>query len=251
MKRGLVKSTKGWGQTSLAIVCGLGVATGVQAIELGKGFDLELTLTALSDYRDTGISQTKGDPAIQAEAIFQHESGAYVGIFSSSFDAGTNARREDLYYAGITIPFSEDVYFDTYIGRYEYQKDAYGDLNEYFAEIGAYGFQFGFTYDFDMRGHVPNNVNWSLGYNFVLPYETNVLVRYGYTDLKIDAFESGSGDTSRTFNDWEVKLSKEVLGVNLFASYIDTNLSKSECYSASGFDDICSATVVFGVSKTF
>ncbi|MGX5727995.1 TorF family putative porin [Metapseudomonas otitidis] len=235
----------------IAGLTGLGAASSAQAIELGNGFGLDLTLTAVSDYRDTGISQTKGDPAIQAEAILQHESGLYLGLFSSNVDFGTKTRREDMYYAGITIPFSDDVYLDTYIGRYEYPKEAYADLNEYYAELGAYGFQLAYTYDFDMRGHAPNSSNWSLGYNFELPYDTGLLVRYGYTDLKFDAFWSGSGDSRQTYHDWEVKLSKEVVGVNLFASYIDTDLSKSECYNALGYDDVCSATVVFGVSKTF
>ncbi|QHA82027.1 hypothetical protein E3Z27_10170 [Pseudomonas mediterranea] len=222
-----------------------------QAIELGSGFALDVTLTALSDYRDTGISQTKGDPAIQGEAILQHESGAYVGFFSSNVDSRTKAYREDMYFAGVTVPFSEDVSLDTYVGRYEYPNEANQDFNEFAAELTAYGFLVNYTYDFDFRGHIPNNSNWSLGYNFALPYETNLLVRYGYSDVRIDAFFSNSGESRSQYTDWEAKISKELYGVNVFASYIDTDLSKAECFSAVGYKDSCSATVVVGVSKTF
>jgi hypothetical protein len=34
-------------------------------------------------------------------------------------------------------------------------------------------------------------------------------------------------------------------------SYIDTNLSKSECTSWYGYGDLCSATVVASASKAF
>jgi hypothetical protein len=39
--------------------------------------------------------------------------------------------------------------------------------------------------------------------------------------------------------------------VLLGLSYIDTDLSKNQCTSNYGFDDVCSATVVASVSKSF
>lgn len=234
-----------------ASIIGLNWSSASQAIELGNGFGLDLTLTALSDYRDTGISQTQGDPALQAEATLNHESGVYVGVFTSNIDFGTKAYREDMYYVGVTIPLSEEVYIDTYIGRYEYPNEAYGDFNEFYAQLAGYGFQLDYTYDFDFRGHLPNATNISLGYNFELPYDTGLLVRYGHTDLRFDALWSGSGNVRQTYNDWEAKLSKDIAGVNVFASYVDTDLSDAECYNAVGYDDVCSATLVLGASKTF
>ncbi|MFK8397800.1 TorF family putative porin [Pseudomonas sp. BGr12] len=251
MKRFMAPSSAKFASLFFAGATAFVASTAAHAIELSDSLKLDVTLTAVSDYRDTGVSQTKGDPAIQGEAILEHESGAYVGVFSSNVDFGSKARREDMYYVGVTIPFSEDVYLDTYVGRFEYPKSAYDDLNEFGAELGAYGFLINYTYDFDFRGHIPNQSNISLGYNFSLPYDTNLLVRYAYSDIRIDAFYSNSGDTRSQYTDWEARISKEVLGVNLFASYIDTDLSKSECNSATGYKDSCSATVVFGVSKTF
>ena len=238
---------------SLALIgiCELSWNDPARAISLGSGLDLDVTITAVSDYRDTGISQTRGDPALQTEAILQHESGLYLGAFASNVDFGTDTRLETMYFVGATVPFSEHVYFDTYVGRYEYPKEAYADYNEFYAELGAYGFQLGYTYSFDNRGHVPNNSNVFLAYNFALPYESNLQVRYGYSNVRADAFWSSDGDVRRSFHDWEAKLSKEIYGVNAFLSYIGTDLSKSECLSATGFDDTCSATLVVGVSKTF
>lgn len=233
----------------LIFVCELGWNNNAWAISLGRGFDLDVNISALSDYRDTGISQTRGDPALQTDLILQHDSGLYVGAFASNVDFGTQARLETMYYIGSSIPIGEQVYFDVSLGRYEYPKEAYADYNELYAELGAYGFQLGYTYSFDNRGHVPNNSNVFLAYNFELPYESALQVRYGYSDVRTDAFWSSEEKARRSFYDWEVKISKDVYGVNVFASYIDTDLSKNECFSATGFDDVCSATLVVGVSK--
>lgn len=247
--RFLVKAAK-FAVSSLASA-GLLWGSAAQAVELENGFGVDLTLTAVSDYRDSGVSQTKGDPALQLDAMLYHETGLYVGIFSSNVDFGTKAYREDFYYAGINIPFTEHIYFNTYAGRYEYPKEAYADFNEFYAELGAYGFQLGYTYDFDARGHTPNSTNVFAGYNLSLPWESNFFVRYGYNDVRFDAFWSNSGESRQSFHDWEATLSREFFGVKVFASYIDTDLSKAECYSATGFDDVCSATVLVGASKTF
>lgn len=236
---------------ALVVLCEFGWNEPARAFQLGAGFDLDVTLSAMSDYRDTGISQTRGDPALQAEAIVQHASGLYAGVFMSNVDFGNKARREDMYFVGALIPLGEEVTLDTYIGRYEYPKEAYSDYNEFFAELAGYGFQLGYTYGFDNRGHVPNNSNVYLAYNFELPYEAALQVRYGYSNVRVDAFWSASGDSRKSYHDWEARLSRNILGVDVFASYVDTDLSKAECYSASGFDDICSATLVVGVSKTF
>ncbi|MCU1718750.1 hypothetical protein [Pseudomonas sp. 5P_3.1_Bac2] len=46
-------------------------------------------------------------------------------------------------------------------------------------------------------------------------------------------------------------LSKSLLSLDLSLSYVASDLSKSECYSYNDYDDLCAATVVLGVSKSF
>lgn len=51
---------------------------------IGAGFTIAGGVTATSDYRFRGISQSNGDPALQANATLDHESGFYVGGFAST-----------------------------------------------------------------------------------------------------------------------------------------------------------------------
>ncbi|MOA49424.1 hypothetical protein D3C78_1723050 [compost metagenome] len=76
-------------------------------------------------------------------------------------------------------------------------------------------------------------------------------LRYGLVDYKDEVLVSSSGDTRSTYNEWEVKLSKELFGATWGLAYVDTDLSKAECANFLGYDDICDATAVASVSKSF
>lgn len=52
-------------------------------IDVGP-FSLTAEARAVSDYRFRGISQTNGDPALQASGTLSHSSGFYVGGFAST-----------------------------------------------------------------------------------------------------------------------------------------------------------------------
>lgn len=59
-----------------------------QALTLNDDFSLDMTLGVFSDYRSRGISQTLGDPAVQAGATLVHSSGLYIGAWTSNVDFG-------------------------------------------------------------------------------------------------------------------------------------------------------------------
>ena len=88
----------------------------------------------------------------------------------------------------------------------------------------------------------------SLGYTFALPQDISLFVNYGNADYKDPLFDNFSDDS---YNDWEVKVSKTMLGMDWSLSYIDTNIDDEDCAGFWGKDSYCSATAVLGVSKTF
>lgn len=53
------------------------------------------------------------------------------------------------------------------------------------------------------------------------------------------------------YNEWQVSLSKKLLGLDWSLAYVDSNLSNDECASYNGFDDVCGSNLVLGVSKSF
>jgi uncharacterized protein (TIGR02001 family) len=224
---------------------------GAQAIELTPDLNLTVGLGVFSEYRSLGISQTQGNPALQMDATLLHSSGFLLGLWSSNVDDGnlTKVYREDGYSAGYYHDFSDKVNVFVSLSRYEYPKQAAYDTNEIYAVANAYGFRAGYIYDFDVKD-LPNLQGYFAGYNFSLPYETNLYVKYGLTDYNFDIVSS-SGNTRRTYNDWEATLTKKVFGVDWTLSYVDTDLSKGECMYLAGKDDLCSAGLIVGARKVF
>jgi uncharacterized protein (TIGR02001 family) len=90
-----------------------------------------------------------------------------------------------------------------------------------------------------------------LSYKIALPAEVGLDLRVGHNDVKDPAFWSASGDNRESYYEWEAKVSREFVGVTWGLSYIDTDLSKSECAGWYGYGDLCTATVVASASKTF
>ncbi|RJG13599.1 hypothetical protein D3879_10300 [Pseudomonas cavernicola] len=223
-----------------------------QAITLNDDFSLALEAGLLSDYRSRGISQTQGDPAVQGSATLLHSSGLYAGAWSSNVDFGFDSKtRQELdYYAGYYWQATDDIALDVAYYKYTYPKQSDLNYSEYFAELNLYGARLGGYYSDDIAGDQSMLYSY-VGYGTVLPYAVGLDLRYGLADYKDPVWISSSGSSRDSYHEWEVKLSKEVFALNWSLSYIDTDLSQAECANYMGFDDVCSATVVAGVSKSF
>lgn len=228
----------------LWVVLGAGHAG---AYELTPNISGYATVNLLSDYRSNGISSSLGDPAAQLDVGWMHSSGLIASLWMSNVNFGTKTRVEEGGSFGI-YKEAGDFSVTATIGRYIYPKDADFSLNEFYGAITWKDFKYQFIYDFDQV--VPNGKFQYLGYTFSLPYESSLYVEYGYHNIG-NLLYSGSGHLRDTYSTKKVSLKRTVSGIDLSASYIDTDISASECTNYTGFDDLCSATVVFGASKTF
>lgn len=236
--------------TAIAAVSAL-TTLSAQAVELTPDLNLTVGLGVFSEYRSLGISQTQGNPALQMDATLSHSSGLALGLWSSNVDDGgyTKVYREDGYSIGYYHAFSDDINVYASLARYEYPNVSAYDTNEVYAVANVHGFRFGYIYDFDVE-QTPNMEGYFAGYNFSLPYETNLYVKYGLTDYNFDIVNA-SGQSRQTYNDWEATLTKNVFGIDWSLSYVDTDLSKAECMYLVGHDDICSAGLIVGARKAF
>ncbi|CAI9007006.1 MULTISPECIES: TorF family putative porin [Pseudomonas] len=226
-----------------------------QAVPLNDDFSLLLDVTLASDYRTRGISQTQNDPALQAGATLAHSSGLYLGAWTSNVDfgGGLKTRQEVDYYAGWFWEATDAINLDLGYLKYSYPKESQFNQSEVYGILSVYGVKFGAYYSDDAPGidSEQNSLYSYVGYETELPYDTGLKLRYGLMDFKDPYLYSSSGEAEDSYHEWEVKLTHELAGVMLGLSYIDTDLSKSQCTSNWGFDDVCSATVVASISKSF
>jgi uncharacterized protein (TIGR02001 family) len=227
-----------------------------QALPLNDDFSLDMSLAAVSDYRTRGISQTLGDPAVQASATLVHSSGLYIGAWTSNVDFGGEfkTRQELEYYAGYYWQATDAISLDLGYIKYSYPKESQFNLSEVYAILDVYGVKLGAYYSNDtpnVFGEDQDTLYTYLSYKIALPAELGLDLRVGRGDVKDPAYWSTSGDNRESYYEWEAKLSRDFVGVTWGLSYIDTDLSKSECAGWYGYGDLCTATVVASATKTF
>ncbi|MNM38849.1 putative bacterial protein [compost metagenome] len=248
------------------ILAGLALASQAsQAVPLGDDVNLQVKLTAVSDYRSRGISQTLGDPAAQFELTLIHSSGLYAGVWTSNVDYGAaidaegnrqtlKTRQELDSYAGYYWQINDAINLDLGFMKYSYAKNSEFNMSEVYAILGAYGAQLGVNYSSDVDNFFGKNQDTLytyLGYKAVLPAEVGLELRYGRNDMKNPAFFAHDGSSRNAYREWLVRVSRDFVGLTWGLSYIDTDLSENECISWYGYGDSCSATVVASISKTF
>ena len=227
-----------------------------QALPLNDDFSLDMSLAAVSDYRTRGISQTLGDPAVQAGATLVHSSGLYIGAWTSNVDFGGEfkTRQELEYYAGYYWQATDAISLDLGYIKYSYPKESQFNLSEVYAILDVYGVKLGAYYSNDtpnVFGEDQDTLYTYLSYKLALPAELGLDLRVGRGDVKDPAYWSTNGDNRESYYEWEARLSRDFVGVTWGVSYIDTDLSKSECAGWYGYGDLCTATVVASATKTF
>ncbi|WP_129974326.1 MULTISPECIES: TorF family putative porin [unclassified Pseudomonas] len=225
------------------------------AIPLNDDFAVLVDLTLASDYRTRGISQTQNDPAVQAGLTLAHSNGLYLGAWSSNVDFGGDlkTRQEVDYYAGWLWQATEAVSLDLGYIKYAYPKESQFNQSEVYSILSAYGVKLAAYYSSDASGidSKQSSLYSYIGYETELPLDSGLKLRYGNMDFKDPHMFSASGHSEESYREWEVKLTHNLAGMVLGLSYIDTDLSQSQCLSSWGFKDVCTATVVASVSKSF
>lgn len=227
-----------------------------QAVQLNDSLAVQLDLSLVSDYRSRGISQTQNNPAIQAGATLQHASGLYIGTWTSNVDFGydSRTRQEVDYFAGWYWEASEAVNLDLGYLKYSYPKQNEYNQSEVYAALSVYGVKLGGYYSNDASnayGDKQDTFYSYLGYETLLPLDVGLKLRYGHMDYKDPTFWSRNEESTNSYNEWEVKLVRDFIGVTWGLSYVDTSLSKTQCASSYGFKDVCSASLIASVSKLF
>jgi uncharacterized protein (TIGR02001 family) len=92
---------------------------------LGGGFTITGGATATTDYRFRGISQSNGDPALQASGTLDHESGFYVGGFASTLSDDPRPGEIELSgYVGYTREILPATDLDVGVQLYGYPNNA-------------------------------------------------------------------------------------------------------------------------------
>lgn len=185
-----------------ALLSAAPTAVRAQPFELVSGY-----LTAVSDYRHRGLSESGGRPSLVLGADFQHRSGFFVGAWTAQIEThaenggDTESRYKTAYYAGFTrlvsswtLTLSTTRY--TYPGlAYDYDYDeqtaAVGFKNRVFASVS-------YIDDIFSAGHAWHG---EIGFALPLPLDIELGAAIGRLDAskpELDYTHWNAG-VSRTF----------------------------------------------------
>jgi uncharacterized protein (TIGR02001 family) len=218
------------------------------------------TAALTSDYVFRGVSQTAGDPALQAGFEAASDAGWYGGLWGSNVSwlsdlstssAPISSSVEIDGYFGFRGRFSEAVSFDTGVIYYGYPGDFPDGFNEadtaelYFgATWGIWNAKasyavtdlFGFA-DSDGSHYLELNANWPLTDSWTLNAHA------GH-----QAIESNE---DFDYTDWKLGLTWAwVNGFTVAAAYVDTNADDA-LYTNPFGTEVADATVVLTLTKAF
>lgn len=220
--------------------------------------DFSATLTIGSDYLYRGISQTDNNPTVQGSFdyayAFDPTFGAYLGVWASNldFNDGNEAAIETDVYAGLKGTVSGISWQFGGIG-YLYPGARSGLNYDFFEIAGKVGYDFGFAEASVGLNYSPDffaasgDAYWLYGDVKVpipfLPLDAALVGHLGHQWIqRNDRF--GTPD----YLEWSAGVTATVEGFVLTLSYVDTDLSRGECFAGR---DLCRARAVFTVSRSF
>lgn len=156
-----------------------------------ENFNAQVAIT--SDYVFRGISQTRGDPAVQGGFDFRHASGFFAGIWGSSVDFPSNRGRakprtlELDYFVGFELVLGDSWSGVVELIRYDYPGAGSGfdysynevDLSWVFRER----LEAAVAYTDDFLGFDSSSLHYELVGVWPLPFELELKGGLGYADL--------------------------------------------------------------------
>lgn len=243
------------------------LSTPVVSAEGDSPHEFSANVAITTDYRFRGISQTTEDPALQGGFDYSYTPfGFYAGVWASNldfaeptFDTGSGAVKDtaDLeidFYGGFSGALPNGIGWDIGGLYYAYPGSdtfTYANDYDYFEVYGSLSYDFG---SFNVDG----GVNYSPDY---FAESDDAVYVYGDVGVPLPIAELAlSGhvghqwiDDNATFGtpdytDWIIGLSRDIGPFTFDVSYVDTDLSNTECF---GGTDFCDATAIFTVSASF
>jgi uncharacterized protein (TIGR02001 family) len=213
--------------------------------------EISANTTLATDYAFRGISQTDNQFAIQGGFDWSSDMGIYLGTWASNVDSqffggATDPQIELDLYGGYANETSNGFGYDIGYLRYQYPGGSDFNTNEFYLKGSYKGFSASVNYSDELAfvGSDSSAWYWAAGYDYTFPYEIAFSAHVGYNAGSAYSDDDAFGGT---YTDWSLGLSKNVAGVDLGLTYVDNNISKSDCYGSN----VCEARVVASIGKSF
>jgi len=195
------------------------------AAEEEAGSPWAWSLTATTDYRFRGLSQTDVGPAFQPGLTYTFPVGLYVGTWASNVDFGAGDPDYEVdAFVGYNVDAAEWLNLDFMVNRYNYPGAGSGNYNEYIGKATiAEHYTVLVAYTNDVFKSDTDSWYYQGGISWDLPADFTVAATGGVTEFE-------NGNVGRDYKDWSVSLSKAFGPATLTAAYIGTDGDGRDAY---------------------
>jgi uncharacterized protein (TIGR02001 family) len=254
-----------------------GFALAQAAAEPASPHTLTANVGVVSDYLFRGISQTKGNPAIQGGVDYSHASGFYAGTWLSSISwvndtQGGSTPTEIDVYGGYKNTFAEDFGYDVGLITYNYpgsgrDRSLYVSPDTY-EVYGALSWKFltlkyshVISQNFVGWGVAGDSDTYSRGSNYIelngvydLGDGWGVSGHVGHQSVENNDGVNSPGGVDASYSDWNVGVTKDIGFGVVGLKYSDTNAKtcgdEGAAYCWAGYNAAKGRAVV-SFTKTF
>jgi uncharacterized protein (TIGR02001 family) len=224
-----------------------------QAEEAVPDNSLTFNASVVSDYRFRGISQTRLKPALQGGADYSNNpTGLYAGTWLSTLkwvkDSGGNGNIEWDIYAGKKGNFTQDLSYDFGVLSYVYpSNDLHPDANttELYGQLG-YGHAY-IKYSQSLTNLFGAVNSKNSGY---LDIGANIDVSNGYTVNLHAGHQTVKNNSTLSYNDWKVGLTKDFGFLSGSVAVIGTD-TKNYAGPAPDRKNLGKTALLVAATKTF
>lgn len=247
-------------KTGLALATATVLVSAAPVVSAGDSpHEFSANVALSTDYRFRGISQTSEDPALSGGFDYSYTPyGFYAGVWASNLDFNVPdpdpADLEIDFYGGFAGEFANGIGWDIGGLYYAYPGSDTGPGvadYDYFEAYGSLSYDFGmfdvaaglayspdYFFESDDSLYVYGDVGVPLNF-----YGLSLAGHVGHQEIDDNA-QFGTPD----YWDWSVGVSKDIGAFTFDVSYVDTDLSDTECF---GGTDFCDATAIFTISSSF
>jgi len=201
----------------------------------------------VSDYNWRGISQSAGDPALQAGVDYAHDSGFYAGAWGSNVDFGDCCDENvevDLYTGfrgGETLTWDVGFIYYWYPGAEDI------DFPEIYVGLGWEWLSGKISYSNDFGNYDESAFYYEANAAYELPANFGINAHLGFSDG--DGVEAAYGQDN--YFDWAIGVTYALGNFNLGLKYADG--SDLETLDGTLPDDVSNSegTVIFSIATAF
>jgi uncharacterized protein (TIGR02001 family) len=224
--------------------------------------EASLTVTGVSDYLFTGVSQTDSKPALQTSLDYNFDNGIYVGLWLSNVDFGHDdpANVEQDYYVGWEWQLNDSILMNLAVLRYEYTgapSDGYDytnyligftllentTINIYFADDQDL---YGEDTDGDGKNDRGGRHTWvELEQTIPLTAQYDLVLGADY-DKNEEVSNYNGDETGDDYWHWRIGVATNYAGIDVDLAYHDTDID-----STDDPDNVADERIVLSVSKAF